>query len=65
MSDNHLKTKLKPQHAPASELQAGKLGLLLRFVTFMGWVLILGLFISLVACQQSEPIIFVIRVGSL
>lgn len=65
MSDNHIKTNLKPHHTPANEPQAGKRGLLLSFIIFMAWVVIISLFISLVACHQNEPIIFVIKVGSL
>ena len=65
MSDSESKTNLKADHGQHSDKQAGKHGLLLRFILFMAWVVVIGLFISLVACQQSEPIIFVIRMGSL
>ena len=59
------KTNLEPHHGQHSDKQAGKSGILLSFILFMAWVVVIGLFISLVACQQSEPIIFVIRMGSL
>lgn len=65
MSDSDIKTNLKADHGQHSDKQAGKRGLLLSFILFMAWVAGIGLFISLVACQQSEPIIFAIRVGSL
>ena len=64
MSEDN-KPNLKADHGQHSDKQAGKRGLLLRFIIFMAWVVIIGLLISLVACQQSEPIIFVIRMGSL
>lgn len=59
------KTNLEPHHGQHSDKQAGKRGLLLRFILFMAWVVIIGLLISLLACQPSKPIIFVIRMGSL
>jgi len=65
MSNEPIKTNLKPNHTLANEPQAGKRGLLLRFIIFMAWVIIIGLLISLVACHPNEPVIFVIRVGSL
>lgn len=65
MSNRPIKTNPKFQCTPASEPQARKRGLLLRFIIFIAWVVVIGLFISLVACQQSEPVIFVIRIGSL
>ena len=65
MTDNHTKTNLKPHHTPANEPQAGKRGLLLRFIIFMAWVAGIGLLLSLVACQPNEPIIFVIGMSSL
>ena len=65
MSDSDSKTNLKTDHGQHSDKQAGKHGLLLRFIIFMAWVVIIGLLISLIACQPSEPIIFAIRVGSL
>ena len=59
------KTNLEPHHGQHSDKQSGKRGLLLSFILFMAWVAGIGLLISLVACQPSEPIIFAIRVGSL
>ena len=61
MSNNPIETKPKPQHIA----KANKFGLLRRFIIFMIWVVFIGLLISLVACQQNEPTIFVIKVGSL
>ncbi len=65
MSSNETETNLKADHGQHSEKQAGKRGLLLRFIIFMAQVAAIGLLISLIACQPNEPIIFVIRVGSL
>ncbi len=61
MSDNHTKTNSKHNHTPANEPQAGKRGLLLRFIKFMAWVVGIGLLLSLVACQKNEPKIFVVE----
>ena len=65
MSNKPIKTNPKPQHGAHGSNKAGKCALLLRFIIFMAWVVVIGLLLSLVACQQSEPIIFVIRMGSL
>ena len=65
MSINNNKTNQKPHHTPASEPKAGKRGLLLRFIIFMAQVVAIGLLISLIAYQPSEPIIFIVRVGNL
>lgn len=65
MSNKPIKTNPKPQHGAQNRYQAGKRGLLLRFIIFMAWVVGIGLLISLVACQKNEPKIFVIKVGSL
>ena len=62
MNDNHIKTDLEPQHGAHNRAQAGKRGLLLSFLIFMAWVagmgLLIGLFISLVACTpvNAKPI---------
>ena len=59
MSDNHLKANSQPHHTPDNEPQAGKRGLLLRFFIFMAWVaaigLLIGLLLSLIACQPVQP----------
>ncbi len=65
MNDNHTKTNSKLRHTLANEPQAGKRGLLLRFIIFMAWVAAIGLLLSLIACQPNKPIIFVIGMGSL
>jgi len=65
MSNKPIKTNPKPQHGAHGSNKAGKFDLLLRFVVFMAWVAVIGLLLSLVACQPNEPIIFVIRMGSL
>lgn len=59
------KTNLKTHHTPANEPQAGKRGLLLRFIIFMAWVAGIYLLLSLMSCQPNKPIIFVIKVGGL
>ncbi|WP_201551109.1 hypothetical protein [Psychrobacter sp. DD43] len=64
MSSNETETNLKADHGQHSDKQAGKRGLLLRFIIFMAQVVAIGLLISLVAGQQNEPKIFVIKVGS-
>ena len=63
MSNKPIKTNPKPQHGADSHKQAGKFGLLLRFIIFMAWVAGIGLLLSLMSCQPNEPIIFVIKVG--
>ena len=55
MSDNHTKPNLKAQHGAHNRKQTGKRGLLLRFTIFMAWVAVIGLLLSLVACQQVQP----------
>ncbi|WP_435950747.1 hypothetical protein [Psychrobacter sp. DM8] len=54
MSANHTKTNLKARDGAHSGTQTGKRGLLLRFIIFMGWVIGIGLLLSLVACQQVQ-----------
>ena len=55
---NHTKTNLKPQHGAHNHAQAGKRGLLLRFIIFMAWVAAIGLLLSLIgyALDHSKPI---------
>ncbi len=65
MSNKPIKTNLNARDETHNHAQAGKRGLLLRFIIFMAWVVGIGLLISLVACQKNEPKIFVIKVGSL
>lgn len=61
MSINTTKTKSKPQNGARIEPQASKRGLLLKFAVFMIWMVSIGISLSLVACQQNEPKIFVIK----
>lgn len=58
MSDNHIKTNVKPQRGAHNHAQSGKLSLLLSFIIFMAWVAGIGLLLSLVACQpvNAKPI---------
>ena len=62
MGNNPIKDNLKPHHVADNGKQAGKRGLLPSFIIFMAWVavigLLIGLFISLVACQpvNAKPI---------
>jgi hypothetical protein len=51
---NDNKTNLKADHGPHSINQPQKRGLLLSFVSFMAWVIGIGLLLSLVACQQAK-----------
>lgn len=51
MSSNDIKTNLDPQNGATNRNQAGKHGLLLSFLTFMAWVIGLGLLLSLVVYQ--------------
>ena len=51
MSDNHTKTNLKASHGAHNRKQSHKRGLLLSFIIFMAWVAVIGLLLSLVACQ--------------
>ena len=51
MALSAIKTDSQPQHGA----HASKRGLLLRFTIFMAWVVIIGLFISLVECQHMIP----------
>ena len=46
---------IKTDSQPQNGAHAGKHGLLLRFIIFMAWVVIIGLFISLVECQPMIP----------
>ncbi|MGM8870439.1 hypothetical protein ACS8E3_01990 [Psychrobacter sp. 2Y5] len=59
------KINLKADHEQHSDKQAGKRGLLLRFIIFMAWVAAISLLLSLMSCQPNEPIIFVIGISSL
>ena len=58
MSDNTIKTEIEPKRGVHNRIQAGKRGLLLRFVIFMAWVVSIGLLLSLVTCQpvNAKPI---------
>ena len=51
---NDNKTNLKADHGAHNQPQVSKRGLLLRFTIFMAWVAIIGLLISLVACQPVQ-----------
>ncbi|MEK6200335.1 MAG: hypothetical protein N2B60_08925 [Psychrobacter sp.] len=64
MSKKPTKINPRPQHEAHSHKQIGKRSLLLKFIIFITWVAVISLLIPLVACQQSEPINFVIKVGS-
>ena len=46
---------IKTDSQPQNGAHAGKHGLLLRFIIFMAWVVIIGLFLSLVTCQPMIP----------
>ena len=52
MSDNHIKTNLKPHHTPVNEPQSDKHALLLRLSIYMAWMGIFSLLVSLVAHTQ-------------
>ena len=51
---NDNKADLKAHHEAHNHKQVGKLGLLLRFIIFIAWVAIIGLFISLITCQPVQ-----------
>ena len=51
---NDNRTNLKAHHRAHNRKQVGKLGLLLRFIIFIAWVAIIGLFISLITCQPVQ-----------
>lgn len=61
MSINAIKTKSTPQNGVRIEPQASKRGLLLKFAVFIIWMASIGILLSLVACQQNAPKIFVIK----
>ncbi|WP_298810493.1 hypothetical protein [uncultured Psychrobacter sp.] len=52
MSNNDIKTDLKPHHTPVNEPQSDKHALLLRLSIYMAWMGIFSLLISLVAHTQ-------------
>ena len=58
MSENN-KTNLKPHYGQHSDKHTDKRGLLLSFIIFMAWVaaigLLIGLLLSLIACQPVQP----------
>jgi len=58
MSENN-KTNLKPHYGQHSDKHTDKRGLLLSFIIFMAWVaaigLLIGLLLSLTACQPVQP----------
>ena len=54
MSNNNRKTDLEPHNGQHSDKQAGKRGLLTEFVIFMALVAVMGLLLSLVACQPAS-----------
>ncbi|MGP5662748.1 hypothetical protein ACTXPE_10175 [Psychrobacter celer] len=58
------KISLKADHGQHSNSQTQKRGLLLRFIIFMAWVIGIGLLISLVACQPTDPKMLVIKEGN-
>ena len=51
---NDNKANLKADHGQHSGKQAGKRGLLLRFILFMAWVAGIGLLLSLVTCKPAS-----------
>jgi len=51
---NDNRTNLKVHHGAHNRKQVGKLGLLLRFIIFIAWVVIIGLCISLITCQPVQ-----------
>ena len=55
MSDSHIKNNLKPQNRAHCEVKVVKRSLLPSFISFMLWIGIIGLLLSLVACQQPHP----------
>lgn len=57
MNNNPIKDKLQLNNGA----RAGKRGMLVSFIIFMLWVGIIGFLISLVACKQNEPEIFVTK----
>ena len=59
-SDN--KTNLKASHGQHNKPH--KRGLLLSFIIFMAWVIGIGLLLSLIACQPTDPKILVIKEGN-
>ena len=61
MSKDHSKTNLESNDEAYNKPQAGKCNLLLRLAIFIAWVGIFGLLISLMACKQREPEIFVTK----
>lgn len=58
------KANLKASHGQHSNSQPKKRGLLLSFIIFMAWVIGIGLLLSLVACQPTDPKILVIKEGN-
>ena len=61
---NDNRTKLKADHGQHSTSQPKKRSLLLSFIIFMAWVIGIGLLLSLVACQPTDPKILVIKEGN-
>jgi len=59
-SDN--KTNLKADQGQHNKPH--KRGLLLSFIIFMAWVIGIGLLLSLIACQPTDPKILVIKEGN-
>lgn len=59
-SDN--KTNLNADHGQHSK--SHKRGLLISFIVFMAWVIGIGLLLSLIACQPTDPKILVIKEGN-
>jgi len=52
---NDTKSKLKADHGAHNRIQAGKRELLVGFITFMLWVGVIGLLLSMIACQPINP----------
>ena len=48
---NDNRTSLKASHGAHNRTQPHKRGLLLSFIIFMAWVAVIGLLLSLIACQ--------------
>lgn len=58
------RTSLKADHGAHNRTQPHKRGLLLSFIIFMAWVIGIGLLLSLIACQPTDPKILVIKEGN-
>ena len=59
MSSDDNKTNLKANYGELNRKQPHKRSLLLSLIIFMAWVAVIGLLLSLVACQPNNPKTFV------